>query len=310
MDPQPRAMTSGGAAASLPVPARPSAPPLLALSVSKVVGWLGGGAALLVMLALLGYVIRYGLGYELTASSVFYYHFIKFDLEGEANFPAWYGSVLLLLCAILSAAIAALRSGERHSLHWQWLGLAVIFLGMSADEVAVIHELTIAPLRKVLGLGGLLWHSWVILGAAMVVLVGLIYLPFLARLPRATAGRILAAGLVFVSGAIGLEMIGGAMIEAHGRTNLPYVLVMSCEEAAEMAGLILYIRALLLYVRDHVGEVTLNLHMFARPSAMPPTRLRPDMRPPRQKNDGSPPGVSCARLRPLRFRRRSRRDPF
>jgi hypothetical protein len=142
--------------------------------------------------------------------------------------------------------------------------LAVIFLGLSADEVAVIHEITIAPLRTALGLGGLLWHAWVVLGAALVVLVGLIYLPFLARLPRATAVRIVMAGLVFVSGGIGLEMIGGAMIEAHGRTNLPYVLVMTCEEAAEMAGLILFIRALLLYVRDHVGTITLRLHMSGR----------------------------------------------
>lgn len=257
--PRAQALPSDITAASVPIAGSSPDRPLLALAVPKVVGFLSGGAALLVILALVAYVLRYGVGYGLTDSSLFFYHFTKFDLEGEANFSAWYGSVLLLLCAALSAAIAALRGVRRQSSVWHWAGLAVIFLGLSADEVAVIHEITIAPLRTALGLGGLLWHAWVVLGAALVVLVGLIYLPFLARLPRMTAGRILAAGLVFVSGSIGLEMIGGAMIEAQGNTNLPYALLMSCEEAAEMAGLILYIRALLLYVRDHVGDVRLSL---------------------------------------------------
>jgi hypothetical protein len=236
-----------------------SAPPVLLISVTAVARILGGGAVLLVILALVAYAIHYGLGYGLKDSSIFYYYFLKFDLAREMNFPAWYSSILLMLCAVLSAVIAVLRHCEQQPLRWHWSGLALIFLGLSADEIAVIHELTVGPLRRTFDPGGLLWFAWVILAIPAVILVGLIYLPFLARLPRMTAGRILAAGLVFVSGSVGLEMIGGAIAEDQGFTELSYIFAMTCEEAAEMAGLILYIRALLLHVRDHMGDIALRL---------------------------------------------------
>ena len=65
-------------------------------------------------------------------------------------------------------------------------------------------------------MGGPLFYSWVIPGAALVALLGIALLRFLRSLPRTTRRRLWAAGVLFLSGAIGLEMVGGAYAAVHG----------------------------------------------------------------------------------------------
>ena len=63
-----------------------------------------------------------------------------FDLEQEANIPSWYSSAMLLVCSGLLAVIAAAKkvSSERYVGHWY--GLSLIFMLMSVDEAATLHE--------------------------------------------------------------------------------------------------------------------------------------------------------------------------
>ena len=55
------------------------------------------------------------------------------------------------------------------------------------------------------------------------------------------------AGLVFVSGAIGFDVLGHRQWELHGRSNLPYVILYTVEEFLEMLGVIIFIYALTTY---------------------------------------------------------------
>ena len=64
-----------------------------------------------------------------------------FDMaNNDASVGAWYSSLLLLFCSILLAIIAASkrRLGERYTFHWGFL--SGIFLLMSVDEIARLHE--------------------------------------------------------------------------------------------------------------------------------------------------------------------------
>src|SRR5215208_5096619 len=76
-----------------------------------------------------------------------YSRMILFDLDKEANVPTLYSSVTILFCAGLLALIAGARKkgGKRDYLYWA--GLAVIFLFLSVDETAGLHERLIKPLR-------------------------------------------------------------------------------------------------------------------------------------------------------------------
>lgn len=63
-----------------------------------------------------------------------------FDLNGEANLPAWYSSMQLFGVSIL-LGVFAYYNFNKHNFHsWSLVLLAVLFFILSADEVAQIHE--------------------------------------------------------------------------------------------------------------------------------------------------------------------------
>lgn len=193
---------------------------------------------------------------------------LLFDVDGEANIPTWYSSVALLLCGILLAIIAVLKNqeGDRFALHWKVLSL--IFLFLSLDEVVGIHELPISPLRQALHTSGFFYFAWVIPGAALVSLFVLAYLKFLVHLPAKTRYRFLLAGLVFISGAIGAEMISAYYADLYKnygseyRDSTPYIIAVAVEEFCEMIGIVIFIQALLTYLSSYLKKVGLTIYLI------------------------------------------------
>lgn len=165
-----------------------------------------------------------------------------FDLDRDANLPTWFSSTCLMISALLMAWIGAARTPGRD--RKLWLTMAFIFVYLSIDEAAELHEITIAPLRKLLGLSGVFHFAWVIpFGLALVVLT-LIYFRFWWSLPLATRIGLLLAALVYVGGAMGLEMYGSLIAAAHGEEYWLYRVSIVIEETMEMVGLWLLIRTL------------------------------------------------------------------
>jgi hypothetical protein len=60
-----------------------------------------------------------------------------------------------------------------------------------------------------------------------------------------------AAGLLYVGGALGVEMLGARHADLHGLDNLAYRMYQTVEESLEMFGLVLLIGALLRYFAQH-----------------------------------------------------------
>jgi hypothetical protein len=181
----------------------------------------------------------------------------SFDLDQEGNLATWFSVALLFVNAMLLAVIAGVRRGERG--RRAWTGLALLVLAMSAEEAASLHEMTVLPLRHLLHAGGLLYYTWVVPGALFVLCVAAVYLPFLARLPSRTRNLFILSGFVYVSGALGFEMISGRYASLHGDNNLTYKLLAHVEESLEMAGLVVLMYALLDYTGRHVGPVTFRV---------------------------------------------------
>ena len=183
-------------------------------------------------------------------------------VDGEGNIPAWYSASLLLLCSILLAAITAAHKQQPGGRAAHWLILSAIFLFLSLDETVQLHELSIAPLRSALGATGLLYYAWILPAAVCVALFVLAYLPFLRNLPARTRQLFLLAGAVFVGGAMGVEALSGWHASSHGEHNLTYHLIITLEELLEMAGVVLFIYALLDYAGRQFGK--LSFHVSAR----------------------------------------------
>jgi len=225
----------------------------LSLSPARITCFLAAAAGGLVLAGLGSVVSKHVLGHDHAFGLV-----RLFDLDREGNVPAWFSSCALLLCSALLAAAArvARLDGAPFARHWAWL--AVIFLAMSIDEAASIHELLIRPLRGVLPSWGVLHFGWVVPGAVFVAAVGLAYWRFIWRLSPSTRRLFVLAGALYVGGALGLELLGGWLVTTHGWT-LAEALEAVGEAALEMAGLVVFIHALMDLLARVTGEITIRL---------------------------------------------------
>jgi hypothetical protein len=173
------------------------------------------------------------------------------DLNKEGNLPTWYSSSALLVASLLLAIISReeKRAGSRYSYHW--LFLSIVFLFLSLDEIAGLHERSSDPIRSLLGTGGgAFYYSWVIPGMAFVLLVGAFSLKFLFSLDPRIRKYFVIGGFLFVAGSLGMEMIGGSWAAKHGRFNLTYYLMTDLEETLEMSGVLVFISGLLLHLKS------------------------------------------------------------
>jgi hypothetical protein len=181
-----------------------------------------------------------------------------FDLGREANLPSFFSALLLLAVAVLLALIARNASQSQGRTHWQWWGLAAAALFLSVDEAAMIHEGIVgSALEGSVGRGeGVLHYNWYKLYVPAALLLAVLYVPFLLRLPRPLLLRLVVAACVFLSGAVGLEMLE-AYITSHGHSGTGVVQLF--EETAEMTGVLLALRALLLYIKDQGWTLQLRM---------------------------------------------------
>ena len=134
---------------------------------------------------------------------------------------------------------------------------AFIFVAMSIDELVSFHEVSVKPLRSALELSGIFYYSWVLIAAPLVVILGLYLIPFLLRLPSKIALRFVVAGAIFVAGALGTELICGYLASNGGLETVEYKFTAALQECMEVAGITLFVIALLM----HVAIVAPSLHL-------------------------------------------------
>lgn len=223
------------------------------LSDKRIVRIMGATVAFLTVASVLGQISRFYFGHDHVHGLV-----ELFDLDGEANIPTWYQSVTLLFAALLLLIIGRIEERHGHKGVLYWKGLSFIFLLMSIDEAASMHERIGALVHDKTHAGGLLYFSWVILGAPFVVMVGIAYWRFLWRLPRPTALRFLVAGIVYVGGALGVEALGGRWAETHGQNNPTFAAFATIEELMEMLGILQFVSSLLGYLRLIGGYIQIG----------------------------------------------------
>lgn len=193
----------------------------------------------------------------------------RLDPNQEASLPTWFAIMLLLGSAILLAAIAAEKRHRSDPFFIHWVGLALVFLLMSIDECANVHELFNGPLREWFDLSGPLYWSWVLPGAAFVSLFAICYLRFIAHLSHESRNLFLLSGGIYVFGSLGVEMVGAAVYSAAGLERTPaYLLVTVFEEGCELIGISVFVFALLRYLSGLVNQIRIGL-ASSNPVSMP-----------------------------------------
>lgn len=241
---------------------------MLALSAGKVSRLLLWCILFLITAFLVTQTIRIALGHNFLMGLTPLFH-----LDWEANLPAWYSSVSLLVAASLAAVIALSIRKSGQSSAGYWFGIALIFTFLSADEAAGMHELLAIPFRTLLNAKGFLFFTWVVPAAGALLILTLIYARWFFRLPSFMRRLSAAAAIVYLGGAIGMELIGGFLAERSGFETPQYMLVMTIEETMEMSGVVIWIYALLRYAESVGAEITLSFRPSAEGSSAASTTL-------------------------------------
>ncbi|UCG86458.1 MAG: hypothetical protein JSW71_21595 [Gemmatimonadota bacterium] len=183
-----------------------------------------------------------------------------FYLDGENNIPTYFSTMLLFVSALLLAIIAWSKKKQDDAYALHWVILSAVFLLMSLDEGASLHDVVITPLRELLNITrGPLYFAWIIPGMALIVAFAVFYYRFLFSLPRRTRLLFSIAAILYVTGALGTEMVGGHHAALYGMENFGYTMLVSVEETLEMIGLIVFIYALLEQVKRNLGGIRIRI---------------------------------------------------
>ena len=218
------------------IPAVPIRPKTVAFGLFAVV--IG-----LIALSVAGQILRLKFGHDTLKGLI---PFVYVDYE--ANLPTWYSSFALFITALAAGLIAAAKqlAGDRYSLYWAVMSLG--FLYLSLDEMGQVHEM----------IGRMIPQHWYAVALPAVAIFGLVYLKFLFSLPARTRTLLIVAGAIFLTGAVGFEMIENHHREVAGKEDAGWVVIVTIEECLEMTGVVIALYGLLDYLERHIQIVRLQ----------------------------------------------------
>ena len=197
--------------------------------------------------------------------------FLLFNMDKEMNIPTLYSVILFLICVSLIRLIKGKsmdinRSRVEHLKRWSRLEWIFIFLAF--DEAFQIHETLIISEFKAL-LPPILSMVWIIPYGILSILLLIYFLPLIFSMPNKVRNLTLLGGFTYISGALGLEIIGNLLVRTgdirlHG---ISYGLITTLEETMEISGLIIFIYALTLYqFKYRKKQLNVNIEISAKKS--------------------------------------------
>jgi hypothetical protein len=174
------------------------------------------------------------------------------DLNFERSIPTWWSTLLLAAASALLALNGAAEANRR----WKpyWYALAAVFLYLSLDEAATIHEkLTdvLSSYRDVLN------YPWIIPYGIAAAAIAALYVPFVLALPSAVRWRVIFAGCLYLTAVIVLESIGGyCVVNTH---KLCTSIVIVAEESGEIIAIVVFIVALLMLLNARCRTIAFKI---------------------------------------------------
>ncbi len=124
----------------------------------------------------------------------------RFSVDSEFTISAVWSAGLLVAAGGLMVleGLVQRRAGSRDWRSWAALGAVLVLLGV--DDLFVLHELFILPLRAALDLGGIVHYAWVLPGLVFVAVLAVVFRGFVRSLPRSIRRLLLLAVGLFLTG--------------------------------------------------------------------------------------------------------------
>jgi hypothetical protein len=184
-----------------------------------------------------------------------------FDLDLEANIPSLYSAFAILVCSLLFFVIALYKREHLNYEKLCWLGLGFIFFFLASDEAFQIHEQIGDITENYVKATGFLYFPWVVPYVLVMIVLILLYLKFLLGLPKKTTILFMVSAIVYLTGAIVFDMLGGREAELHDYDSIAYYVLYTVEEFLEMTGIVILMFTQLAYIERQFGYIGITLQI-------------------------------------------------
>lgn len=202
----------------------------------------------------LALILRHGFKQDSCFGVIPFFHF-----DHERNLPTFISALLFVNSAMLLGLVAAAHASRRSS-SWRWRLLAIVFVFLAVDEFSSIHEEIGEIMRSRFAIpAGPLYFAWMLPYFTLLSVLLIVTGKLLKSVPPDIAKLLVTAGILFVAGAIGVEMIGGDWYSKAGDQSWVYGVMTTVEESLELLGLSLFIFALCCYLVNLEGSALLGL---------------------------------------------------
>lgn len=184
----------------------------------------------------------------------------------EKNIPTAFSVFILFFAAALLFLITILKWKQSNSFYLSWAFLCVGFFYLSIDEGWQLHELTLGHFYSPNGLlwgyqfSGFLYRYWIIPYLLAMPFLLYIFWKLLMSLEKKTRNLFIISAVMYLSGVIGMESVGGYIKSNYGIDNWWYYLEVAVEEGLEMAGIIVFIYSLFDYLLKNYNEIRLLIN--------------------------------------------------
>lgn len=231
----------------------PVSPTLIKLNATNIS--LKFSFALLVILTMhsAGQFIRlaYGFDYALGFVPLFY-------MYEEHNIPTWFSSITLFACSVLLVAITIAKKKILDPSYRYWLILCFVFLFLSIDEAAMIHEKIGHVTNRLLP--HTLPSAWAIPYAFLAGILGVILVRLLLSIPPKYRILFCLSGALYVGGALGMEILEVMrVLDGSDGKDLFFTVLVTVEETLESGSILIFLYSLLLYIKDNIKEIRISV---------------------------------------------------
>ena len=130
------------------------------------------------------------------------------------------------------------------------------------DETFALHERLTPFAREYVDGTGYFYATWVVPGALFSLFMLVLSARFLLSVDAMTRALMIASGILFVGGAVGMEAVGWNYLSANyvpGNFDFIYLAISTCEECMEMLGSALFLFSLVRHAEGLFGPLELRL---------------------------------------------------
>lgn len=172
----------------------------------------------------------------------------RFNLNGEANIPAWFSSTQLFMIGFVFLLSAHHSNRHHHPSPLFLLTVGIGFIFLSVDEAAIIHEHISGALKHIewiprFGHGRGIWIFLYPLVGLTLLIIGYREIYKSWKYYKREMVIFIIGSIIFVFGALGLEMVKFLVILKYPFTLLEVVF----EEFFEMLGATIILSSAILF---------------------------------------------------------------